>query len=253
MPRAGATTMQPVPSYGRVFRQPARVTHADADPSGRCRLDALARLAQDVASQDWEDSGLAGATAWVARRTMIDVHRWLELGEDVERWTWCSGYGARWAERRTTFVDGHGSAVDMVTLWVQLALDSGRPVRLGEDFVAAYGEAADHRKVSVRGNLAKAWPEQARSAPWHVRFADLDIVGHMNNAAQWAAVEELMDVAALAEAPLRAELEHGTDLHRASDVELHWLALDGGVDLWLGRPGHDGSVGRVRPTTADAG
>ncbi len=249
MPPPGATTMEAVPTCGRVFRRPARVTHADADPSGRCRLDALARMAQDVASEDWEDTGLAGTTAWVARRTMIDVHRWPELGHHVERWTWCSGYGGRWAERRTAFVDVGGTAADMVTLWVHLALDSGRPARLGEEFVAVYGEAAGERKVSVKGMLAKTWPEHARTAPWQVRYTDLDIVGHMNNAAQWAAVEEVMTLAAVTGAPMRAELEHGADLHHSREIELHWLALDGGVDLWLGRPGHDGSVGRVRPTS----
>ena len=42
----------------------------DVDPSGRLRLDAIARYLQDVASDDAADAGLD--TGWVARRTLIE-------------------------------------------------------------------------------------------------------------------------------------------------------------------------------------
>ena len=82
---------------------------------------------------------------------------------------------------------------------------------------------------------------------WPVRFADLDVLAHVNNAAQWVAVEEALDRAGCVREPVRAELEHGPGVERGTDVRLRWRAVDGGIDTWLTTDGVAGSVARVRP------
>ena len=64
--------MVTLPAEGRVFTHRDRVTLADVSPSGRARLDALARWLQDAAYDDALDSGLDGG-AWIVRRLALRV------------------------------------------------------------------------------------------------------------------------------------------------------------------------------------
>src|SRR5947207_3279817 len=102
------TDLVPVPRRGRVFTNSTRAGLADCAPSGRIRLDALARWLQDVAYDDVEDAGVAGAAVWVVRRTRIAVARFPRFGERFSLRTFCSGFGRAWAERRTTIAAGQG-------------------------------------------------------------------------------------------------------------------------------------------------
>ena len=61
------------PADGRIFEQAARTGFADCAPSGRMRLDALARWLQDIAYADVEDAGMAALAVYVVRRTRIRV------------------------------------------------------------------------------------------------------------------------------------------------------------------------------------
>src|SRR5437588_8032149 len=90
------------PPGGRVYSHAQRPGLGDCAPSGRIRLDALARWLQDVAYADVEDAGLAAAAYWVVRRTRIRVDRFPRFAERLSVRTWCSGIGRMWAERRTT-------------------------------------------------------------------------------------------------------------------------------------------------------
>src|SRR2546423_14365832 len=120
------------PSCGRVFVRERRVGLDDCAPSGRMRLDAIARWLQDVAWEDVDDAGLAQVAVWVVRRTRIRVERFPRFGERFTVATFCSGLGRMWAERRTTIapLGGANSNIDAVSLWVHLDPASRRPVPL---------------------------------------------------------------------------------------------------------------------------
>ena len=250
MPETGATSLLDRPSRGRVHEGRAVATIGDVDPAGRCRLDAIMRFVQDIARGDWIDSGLDGTSGWLARRILAEIAQWPDLDEALALSTWCSGYGGRWAERRTSLVGANGARVETCAVWVQVDLATGRPMKLAEDFFTVYGEAAAGRKVSARTELPAVPPEDASSLPWPVRLADLDIVGHMNNAAQCAAFEEALDLAGVRPGQLRAEVEFGASLERHSSPTLVWAPADGGVDAWLTGDGDTSTVARLR---ADAG
>src|SRR3954468_7706210 len=97
----------PVPERGRTFTATRLARLGDVSPAGRLRLDALARYLQDVANDDAVDAGLEGALAWVVRRIAVEVVDAPRFGDVVELTTFCSGYGSRFAERRTSVtVDG---------------------------------------------------------------------------------------------------------------------------------------------------
>ena len=97
--RYAASVLVPRPTRGRVVTAERRVRLGDVDPTGRARLDALARYLQDVARDDSSSTDLENALGWVVRRTLIEVRSAPRLEEWLELATWCSGFGGRWAER----------------------------------------------------------------------------------------------------------------------------------------------------------
>jgi len=181
------------PTHGRTFSSTRTVYLGDAGVNAELRVDGLARFLQDVASDDWADSGINADDFWLARRTswrLSPAGRWPRLNETVRLTTWCGGSGAAWAERRTDVeVDGQ-VMVEAASLWVPVGPE-GRPRRVRADFYDVYGEAAGGRKVSGRVSLTPVDPASSRRV-WTIRRSDVDVVGHVNNAAVWCAVAEFV-------------------------------------------------------------
>jgi len=191
VPSDTLTEIVPPPREGRVFEQVVRPGFADCAPSGRIRLDSLARWLQDVAYADVEEAGLAAAAVWVVRRSRIRVERFPRFGETFTLTTFCSGMGRMWAERRTTVArlgDGEPD-VEAVSLWVHLDPSQWRPVALSKEEIDLYGPSTGGRRVSAR--LRHPPPGiGAESSSWTFRLTELDIAGHVNNAAYWQPLEE---------------------------------------------------------------
>lgn len=178
-----------------MFEQLFESGFADCAPSGRLRLDALARWLQNVAYADVLDADLAGRAVWVVRRTRIRVKRFPRFGETRRLATFCSGLGRMWAERRTSISgpDASESDVEAVSLWVHLDPESWRPVPFSAEEAELYGESANRRRVTAR--LRHPQPggvggELGRCSTWIFRATELDIAGHINNAAYWQPLEE---------------------------------------------------------------
>ncbi len=183
----------PLPAEGRVFRAGRRVRLADADPTGRLRLDACARYLQDIGNDDTTDAGMDDAdTTWVVRRAVVDVHRPPRWREWLDLATWCGGLGGRWAERRLSMAGEHRGRVELSTLWVHVDTATLAPARLTQQFLDIYGTAAGGRRISSRLWLGDP-PVGAAAEPWRLRAVDIDLLGHVNNAAYWAAVEEQIE------------------------------------------------------------
>jgi len=222
-------TLIGLPQTGRVFHGRQRVRLGDIDPVGRLRLDAVARYLQDVANDDAYDSGIANPAEWVVRRTVVEIRRSAVLREDLDLATFCSGTGASWAERRTVIRGELGAEIDAASLWIQVDAASGRPARLTPDFAAVYGPSAGGRVVRARLRLTEDVPDEATDRPFAVRRADLDVMGHVNNAVYWAMLEEVLDDAERAAVPVRIELEH----HRALDGQDSPVLRRAGDRLWV--------------------
>jgi acyl-ACP thioesterase len=197
---------------------------SDVSPKGRLRLDGVARYLQDVAADDGHDAMGSEADPWVVRRTTIRVDRFPVLRERVTLTTWASGAGARWAERTTTLEGARGGSITAVALWVYVDLESGRPKRLTDAFWSHYGDSVAGRTVAARLHHRDA-PPAGTPVPWVPRFADFDVLGHVNNAVYWAVVEEHLDL----EAPVTVELEYRGGVDRGQAVEV----LVDGDGLWM--------------------
>ena len=190
---SGATLSElvPRPHEGRVFEQVVRPGFSDCAPSGRIRLDALARWLQDVAYGDVVEAGMGHTAVWVVRRTRIRVERFPRFGDAYTLATFCSGLGRMWAERRTSIsrLGEPDSDVEAVSLWVHLDPAGWRPIPFSEEEATLYGTSAAGRRVTAR--LRHRLPNSVRGGSfWTFRATELDIAGHINNAAYWEPLEE---------------------------------------------------------------
>jgi acyl-ACP thioesterase len=226
----GLTELVATPERGRVFIQAMQPGLADCAPSGRIRLDALARWLQDVAYADVEDAGLARSAVWVVRRTRLSVIRFPRFAERLTVRTFCSGLGRMWAERRTTVAGagaGAGIEVEAVSLWVHLDPADWRPVPFTEDELAAYGDAAAGRRITAR--LRHPPPGSARErSRWTFRATECDLAGHINNAAYWQPLEEELLSSTEEPEALEAEIEYRTPCQPGeklvrSEGDLRWI------------------------------
>jgi acyl-ACP thioesterase len=209
----------------RVYTHAPQPGLADVAPDGRVRLDALARWLQDAAWADVIDSGLDDDGTWVVRRLVLHVHEFPRFGETPVVETWCSGAAKLWAERRSTVRSDAGGRVEAVALWVHLDATGSRPRRLPPGFDAVYGGSG--RRVKARLHHPATPPPEARRSAWRFRAAELDLAGHVNNAAYWQVLEE--------EEPVGAgtyEIEHRApggagDATVLSAGPLRWIAANG--------------------------
>jgi acyl-ACP thioesterase len=228
------------PRGGRRYTSSRRVRLADVLASGPARLDAIARYLQDIASDDGREAAVDAdlGLAWVVRRTVLELRRRPNVGEQLDLVTWASASGARWAERRTTVSAGAEPLVEAAAVWVCLDVATQRPARLPERFWTLYGDAVEDRTVSSRLSHPDV-PAELTGRPWPLRLSDFDVMDHVNNAVSWAAVEEEADRVAPGASIERAELEYRDPIDRARHLTvvsrldrrvIHvWLVADGAV------------------------
>ena len=213
------------PAAGRTFRTSRRIRLADRAADGRLRLDAVARYLQDLASDDVDETGWGAPDhLWVLRHLHVEVVVPPFDDDRVELVTWSSGRAALAAARRMSLVGDRGGRVELDSVWVHLGADA-RPARI-EGF-GPYAQSAGDRVASTRLDLPEPPPE-ARRAPWPLRVTDVDVLGHVNNAAYWHAVEQCLASTPLdARRPHRARLDHRHPIDLDDDVELAAVVEDG--------------------------
>ncbi len=227
---------------GRRFGLERMVGLSDVDPAGRIRLDAIAGYLQDVASADVIDAGWTpDEHFWVVRRTELHVVEPFCDDVHVQIETWASAIAPAAAARRYSLRGDRGGRLEAESVWIHLDGDL-RPLRLGERFLAVYGTSAAGRRASTRLRLP-AEPA-GRRRPWPLRITDFDRLGHMNNAAYWAAAEEAW--AGRLGGCIRAELEYRRPVDLGEAAE---LAVDGDL-LWLVAGGEARSAARLDPEGA---
>jgi acyl-ACP thioesterase len=216
-------------SETRVVQVTSTVGLADVRPDTRLRLDALARIVQDVADADLSSAPISHSGFWILRRLSFRIARTPRFRAELDAHTWCTGVGPRWAERTTTLHVGDKLCVEAASLAVHTDPDTGAPAPLPPEFGAVWGENVP--RISAR--LKHRPPTvNATRRPWPLRATDIDIVGHVNNAAYWAAVE---DELARRGGPRvdTAEIEFRSGLTLGEPVDCFVSDTDDGFACWL--------------------
>jgi acyl-ACP thioesterase len=215
----------PIPASGRTFRTSYRVRLSDTDATGRLRLDAVARFLQDAATDDVEETGWgAPEHLWVIRSVRIDVFVPFVAERAVELITWGSSFSALAAGRRWSLAGEAGGSIEVDSVWIHLGPDA-RPARIGAGF-DGYAEAAGGRVASTKLTLSP--PADGKPTIWPLRSTDVDLMGHVNNATYWTAVEHrLSQLGFDLRRPLRARLEYRHPIDLGEKVELGEEERDG--------------------------
>jgi acyl-ACP thioesterase len=167
------------------------------------------------------------------RRTVVDVTEPARYLEPLRLTTWCTGAGSRWAERTTSIEGERGARLVASAIWVHVDLSTGRPARLPQSFHDVYGDSAGGRQVSHR-LTHPAPPAEAARRPWPLRRSDLDVLGHVNNAAYWEPVED--ELARRTDVPrrgVRLELEYRGGIDAGDAVEVASVDGEDGLRIWL--------------------
>jgi acyl-ACP thioesterase len=231
----GPAGLVPLPAEGRVYRAERHVRLGDVRPSGRVRLDAVARYLQDVAADDVLDTGFADETRWVVRSTRFEVSRWPAYAESVELATWCSATGPAWAERRTTITIGGVPAIEGMSVWVNLDPVTMRPAPLTANFASTYLASTAGRRI--RGRLAHpAAPDEAERTDWALRATDYDVLGHVNNAIAWVVLEDTLSAHGLGGLVGAAEVEYPRPVEEVAALEVRTVVEPGLLQLWAAGP-----------------
>lgn len=221
---------------GRRFVTNRVVRLGDVDPSNELRLDAIGRYAQDLASDDAADACLEDALHFVLRKTIVVVDQPPVFREKLTSSTFCNGIGGRWAGRQSVFAGDDGALVTMSAVWVHIDPDSGRPKKLAEPFHDVYDESAQGRKASIKLLHDQTIPEDAESMPWPFRWADLDLLGHVNNAACWRPLEQLIHEHGLSRRSMVADLEYRTPTPPDTMATVSWQREHGSdqrLSVWI--------------------
>jgi len=215
----------------------------------------VARYLQDVATDDVDDADVSGSEdhTWVLRRLAVTVHRWPRFRDSVELVTWCSATAGSAAERRTTLSSDGDVAIESEALWAFVGAD-GRPARLGAQFLARYSPHTPRRRLATRLQHDVAPPGAVR-ASWPLRAIDLDVLGHVNNAVHWAAVEEVMQGSAgpgdgdAIGGGWTVEMEYRVALEADDEPDLAVVRTEDGFACWLECDGAVRASARAREGT----
>src|SRR3954464_7980304 len=153
------------PGAGRTYAETRRAGIDTVAPTGRVRLDAIARWLQDLAYRDLVDAGWARPAPWFVRRLRIRAERFPVFTERIELTTWCSGLGPSVAERRTSVRGAEGAAVEAVAQWISVDPETARPAPLDEAFRATYAPSAAGRRSRARAPHPSPPPRGAAPPP----------------------------------------------------------------------------------------
>ncbi len=216
----------PIPRDRQDLPRRVHVRLSDTDETGRLRLDAVARYLQDAAIDDVQETGWgAPEHLWVLRSVRIDVLAPFLEDRGVDIVTWGSSFSALAAGRRWSLRGDAGGAIEVDSAWIHLGPDA-RPARIGEGF-DGYAEAAQGRVTSTKLRL-EAPPIGGERRTWPLRLTDVDRMGHVNNAAYWAAVEERLPAIGLdPRGRLCARLDYRHPIDLGERVELVESVEDG--------------------------
>lgn len=169
----------------RQFQHTYTVRYDEADSNGNLTPAAFLRYMQDIAALDARNAQLAGDGYWVVKRTILSFTTPLPMHTELAMKTYGLGFTRITAQRGyEASIAGKGAddpVLSARTLWVYVD-GRGRPTRMPPETaqiwlpdgpVAQQAEAAWHA-------LPTSEPERST---YRVRYADIDSMKHMNNAA----------------------------------------------------------------------
>jgi acyl-ACP thioesterase len=108
-------------------------------------------------------------------------------------------------------IDGcKGGLIECEAFWININPTTLMPSRISDDFMEGLRRTTDVDRVRWHPYLKPGNHENATQIyDYPVRFTDIDLFNHMNNAVYWSIVEDYLSATPeLLNAPLRVTIEH---------------------------------------------
>ncbi len=222
-------------------RHQRRITipYKDVDLMGRLPLSALFDFMQDLAGEhaDLLGVGTAGLRkcnqSWVLSRMRIEAGRMLRAGEVVDLATWPRGIDRLLALRDFLLLDAGGRPVIAAsTSWLLVDLGSMRPQRIDRAHPHLAGISGD---LALGRDATRISPPEAVTAidERRVRYSEIDINRHVNNAHYVAWVEDAVGGRLASGERLRAiEINYLNEARLGDRVRIGMAGGNGGTDLF---------------------
>ncbi|MGB3770948.1 MAG: acyl-ACP thioesterase domain-containing protein [Rhodococcus sp. (in: high G+C Gram-positive bacteria)] len=235
--------MVPQPPSGDGFENSWPIRAGDVDTANRLRYDSVARYLQDIGSDNLDASGLSDTDPfWIVRRTIIDVVRPSVWPERITLRRWCSGLSTRWSNMRVDITGDKGALIRTEGFWISISATSGMPTRISDAGLELLMRTALETRLKWKQWLRDPAPDASEAdLAYPLRVTDVDALGHVNNAAYWQAVEEVLSRAEAAGeitgGPHRAVIEYLSPIMAPDEVRLRWQRheVDGypAVTVWF--------------------
>ena len=163
-----AFPLTPCPDESRAFHVQWPVRLGDTDGNARLRLDAVARYLQDIGYDHLKvvDEGELHQ-GWIVRRTVIDVLRPIDFGDQVHLRRWPAALSNRWCNMRIQVRSELGGLIEAEMFLIHVDTEAGRPARSHAFSIAA--RTPSDWSAGVVGALAvTSCPSKARTASVNV-------------------------------------------------------------------------------------
>lgn len=189
----------------------------DCDNRGRIHPRTLCLLLQESATAHAAELGVGvdllidQGIAWVLSQLKVEMVRWPTAGETIVIETWPEAASGTRTDRRFRILDEDGRGLgDAITLWLVLDLERRRPTRLPKLITSQLDEVVGPQRPSRLDRLPAVDDPQLELRTT-VRYSDLDMVHHANNAAFVEWLVESVD-------------ESLWNTHDLAELEIHYLA-----------------------------
>lgn len=162
------------------------ISSFQVDPGGKARLTALANFLQETAYKHADSLQLGyrhladNSSAWILSRMRIRVLEYPDWDEELTVETWPRGIEKLFAMRDFRIRNNDGLTIaEASTAWLMVDSTTHRPQRIPPDFIPI-----EIRSDSVFDQSPGKIPMPADLQVCEtrtVKYADLDVVGHVNN------------------------------------------------------------------------
>ena len=170
-----------------MYQMKSRVRYSECGPDDKLTIAALINYFQDCSNENSERLGVgvdylySKKRAWVLNTWQVAIHRYPRCGEEIEIFTWATGFKGVFGPRDFCMKTPEGEVLACAhTLWVYVDTQTGKPTKPEQEEIDTYGfeEPLEMETVSRKIKVPEGMTEVDT---FPVRKYHIDTNHHVNN------------------------------------------------------------------------